>query len=117
MGLLLASTVLGAALVVIEQRSVDPLLQLSMLQNSWLRLALAVATLFMATFGAVLYFLSIFFQNVLRYDALETGLAFLLPTAVVVASSTLAGRAVTLIGLRAIMISALALGAVGALER
>jgi hypothetical protein len=69
----------------------------------------------MATFGAVLYFLSIFFQNVLRYDALETGLAFLLPTAVVVGSSTLAGRAVTLIGLRAIMISALALGAVGAL--
>jgi hypothetical protein len=63
-----------------------------MLQNSWLRLALAVATLFMATFGAVLYFLSIFFQNVLRYDALETGLAFLLPTAVVVGSSTLAGR-------------------------
>ena len=115
MGLLLASTVLGAAFVVIEQRSVDPLLQLSMLQNSWLRLALAVATLFMATFGAVLYFLSIFFQNVLRYDALETGLAFLLPTAVVVGSSTLAGRAVTLIGLRAIMISALALGAVGAL--
>jgi MFS family permease len=115
MGLLLSSTVLGAAFVVIEQRSVDPLLQLSMLQNSWLRLALAVATLFMATFGAVLYFLSIFFQNVLRYDALETGLAFLLPTAVVVGSSTLAGRAVTLIGLRAIMISALALGTVGAL--
>jgi MFS family permease len=113
--LLLAGAVLGVAFVVIERRSVDPLIPLRMLQNSWLRLALAVATLFMATFGAVLYFLSIFFQNVLHYDALNTGLAFLLPTAVVVGSSTLAGRAVTLIGLRATMIFALALGAVGAL--
>ena len=112
--LLLAGAVLGVAFVVIERRSVDPLIPLRMLQNSWLRLALAVATLFMATFGAVLYFLSIFFQNVLHYNALNTGLAFLLPTAVVVGSSTLAGRAVTLIGLRATMIFALALGAVGA---
>jgi len=113
--LLFAGASLGAAFVVIERRSIDPLIPPRMLQNSWLRLALAVATLFMATFGAVLYFLSIFFQNVLHYDALNTGLAFLLPTAVVVGSSTLAGRAATLIGLRAVMISALALGAVGAL--
>jgi hypothetical protein len=39
--------------------------------------------LFMATFGALLYFLSIYFQDVLRYSALEIGLAFLIPTAVV----------------------------------
>jgi EmrB/QacA subfamily drug resistance transporter len=112
---LLAGAALCAAFIVIEKRAVDPLLPLHMLHNSRLRLALVVATLFMATFGAVLYFLSIFFQDVLRFDALETGLAFLLPTAVVVGSSTLAGRAVTLIGLRATMISALALGAAGAL--
>jgi MFS family permease len=114
-GLLLTGTVLGAAFIVIERRAVDPLLPLHMLHNSRLRLALIVATLFMATFGAVLYFLSIFFQDILRFDALETGMAFLLPTAIVVGSSTLAGRAVTSIGLRATMISALALGAAGAL--
>ena len=112
---LLAGAALGMAFVQIERRSIDPLLPLAMLRNAWLRLALVVAGLFMATFGAVLYFLSIFFQNVMRYDALQAGLAFLLPTAVVVASSALAGRMVTRFGLRSTMIGALAMGAVGAL--
>jgi MFS family permease len=68
-GLLLAGAALGLAFVVIEKRSVGPLLPLAMLRNPWLRLALVVAALFMATFGVVLYFLSIFFQEILRYDA------------------------------------------------
>ena len=114
-GLLLAGVALGVAFVVIEKRSVDPLLPLAMLRNAWLRLALVVAALFMATFGALLYFLSIYFQDVLRYDALQTGFAFLLPTAVVVASSALAGHAVTRFGLRPVMIASLAIGALGAL--
>ena len=53
--------------------------------------AIAIAFLFMATFGSVLYFLSIYFQDVRGYDALETGVGFLLPTAFVVAGSALAG--------------------------
>ena len=114
-GLLLAGVALGVAFIVIEKRSVDPLLPLAMLRNAWLRLALVVAAMFMATFGALLYFLSIYFQDVLRYDALQTGFAFLLPTAVVVASSALAGRAVTRFGLRPVMIPSLAIGALGAL--
>jgi MFS family permease len=114
-GLLLAGAALGLAFVVIEKRSVGPLLPLAMLRNPWLRLALVVAALFMATFGVVLYFLSIFFQEILRYDALRTGFAFLLPTAVVVVSSALAGRVVTRFGLQPTMIAALAIGALGAL--
>jgi MFS family permease len=51
----------------------------------------------------------------MHYDALQTGFAFLLPTAVVVASSALAGRVVTRFGLRASMIGALSIGTVGAL--
>lgn len=113
--LMLAGAASGLAFIVIEKRSKDPLLPLVMLRNAWLRLALVVAGLFMATFGALLYFLSIFFQEVLRYDALETGLAFLVPTAVVVASSALAGRVVTRLGLRSTMIAALVIGAGGAL--
>ena len=56
--------------------------------------------LFMATFGSLLYFLSLYFQDVLGYDALQTGVGFLLPTAFVVAGSTIAGRLVTACGLR-----------------
>ena len=113
--LLVTGAALFLAFLIIEKRSNDPLLPLLMLRNGWLRLALVVASLFMATFGALLYFLSIFFQEVLRYDALHAGLAFLLPTAVVVVSSALAGRVITRFGLPSTMIGALAIGAVGAL--
>jgi EmrB/QacA subfamily drug resistance transporter len=113
-GFLIVGGVLFLAFLIIEKRSSDPLLPLTMLRNGWLLLALVVAGLFMATFGALLYFLSIFFQQVLGYDALHAGLAFLLPTAVVVVSSALAGSVITRFGLRATMIGALAIGAVGA---
>lgn len=114
-GLLISGSALGLAFILIEKRSSDPLLPLTMLENTWLRLALVVAALFMATFGALLYFLSIFFQMVLRYDALHAGLAFLLPTVVVVLSSALASQVITRVGLRLTMMGALAIGAIGAL--
>jgi MFS family permease len=106
---------LGAVFILLEKRSRDPLLPFTMLRNSWLILALTVATLFMATFGALLYFLSLYFQDVLGYDALETGLAFAIPTIVVVLSSALAGRVATAMGLRRTMMVALGIGAAGAL--
>jgi len=112
---LLLGTALGIAFYFIEKRSADPLLPFAMLRNRWLRLALVVAGMFMATFGSLLYFLSIFFQDVMGYDALQAGLAFLLPTTVVVTSSALAGRAVTRFGVRATMVGALAIGGLGAL--
>jgi MFS family permease len=68
----------------------------------------------MATFGSLLYFLSIYFQDVHGYDALETGIAFLVPTAVVVTGSSAAGRVVTRLGLRRTLLTALAVGGAGA---
>jgi MFS family permease len=68
----------------------------------------------MATFGALLYFVSIYLQDVLRYDALWTGLSFLMPTLVVVISSAVAGRVVTRFGLHTTMTVALMMGVVGA---
>lgn len=85
-----------------------------LLANRVLALAVVIAFMFMATFGSLLYFLSIYFQDVLGYDALKTGIAFLLPTTVVVAASTLAGQAVTRFGIRPTLVTALTLGAIGA---
>jgi EmrB/QacA subfamily drug resistance transporter len=110
-----AGLLLLATFFAIESRSSDPLLPPRLLANRNLSTAVAIAFLFWATFGSVLYFLTLYFQDVQGYDALETGLAFLLPTAVVVAASTLAGRLATRFGLRATLIAALALGALGAL--
>jgi EmrB/QacA subfamily drug resistance transporter len=100
---------------VIEWRSDDPLVPLGLLANRNLATAVAIAFLFWATFGSVLYFLTLYFQDVLGYDALQTGAGFLLPTAIVVAGSTVAGRVATRCGLRATLVIALAIGAIGAL--
>jgi MFS family permease len=109
-----AGIVLLGAFAVIERRSSDPLMPPHLLANRVLTTAVVIAFLFMATFGSLLYFLSLFFQDVWGYDALETGVGFLLPTAVVVAGSTLAGRVVTRLGLRRTLVAALAIGAAGA---
>ena len=100
--------------VAIERRSRDPLVPPSLKANRSLRTAVAVAFLFMATFGSVLYFLSIFFQDVLGYDALTTGLAFLLPTGFVLTGSALGGQMATRFGLRTTLLVALGTGAAGA---
>jgi MFS family permease len=109
MGLLLVG-----AFAIIERRSSDPLMPPRLLSNPNLITGVVIAFLFMATFGSVLYFLSIYFQDVLGYDALRTGVGFLIPTAVVVAGSTAAGQLVTRFGLRRTLAAALAVGAVGA---
>jgi MFS family permease len=108
------SLLLLAGFTLIEWNSADPLVQRELLASRYVRTAVAIAFLFMATFGSVLYFLSIYLQDVHGYDAMDTGLGFLMPTGVVVASSGLAGPMATRFGLRPTMIAALSVGAVGA---
>ncbi|WP_405876823.1 MFS transporter [Streptomyces sp. NBC_00005] len=110
-----AGLLLIGAFVIIERRSADPLMPLRLLSNPNLITGVVIAFMFMATFGSVLYFLSLYFQEILGYDALQTGVGFLIPTAVVVAGSTTAGQLVTRFGLRRTLAAALAVGALGAL--
>ncbi|MEV7443340.1 MFS transporter [Streptomyces sp. NPDC091204] len=109
-----AGLLLVTAFVFIERRSSDPLMPPRVLANPNLITGVVIAFMFMATFGSVLYFLSIYFQEVLGYDALQTGAGFLVPTAVVVAGSATAGRLVTRFGLRRTLAAALTIGALGA---
>jgi MFS family permease len=109
-----AGLLLTGAFVIIERRSHDPLMPPRLLANPNLVTGVVIAFLFMATFGSVLYFLSIYFQQILGYDALQTGFGFLIPTAVVVAGSATAGQLVTRFGLRRTLAAALAAGAAGA---
>jgi MFS family permease len=102
-----------ATFTVIERRSTDPLLPPHLFTNRTLILAVVLAFMFTATFGSLLYFLSIYLQDVRGYDALTTGLGFLLPTVVVVSGSVLAGVVVTRIGVRRTLLGALALGTAG----
>ncbi|MEU9116437.1 MFS transporter [Streptomyces sp. NPDC048483] len=115
---ILISAVTGLLLIgafaVMERRSCDPLVPPRLLSNPHLITGLVIAFMFMATFGSVLYFLSIYFQQILGYNALQTGAGFLIPTAVVVAGSTTAGQFVTRFGLRITLVAALAFGTLGA---
>src|SRR6266536_612339 len=98
LGALAAGLLLFAVFAMVERRGRDPLLPPRLLTNRALSTAVVIAFLFMATFGSLLYFVSIFLQTVRDYDPLQTGVGFLLPTAVVVAGSAIAGRAVTRFG-------------------
>jgi EmrB/QacA subfamily drug resistance transporter len=116
---ILAGVVVGvislAAFAAVERRARDPLVSPRLLANRNLATAVAISFLFVATFGSVLYFLSLYFQDVRGYDALETGVGFLLPTVFVVTGSAFAGQLATLCGLRATLVAALVIGALGAL--
>jgi MFS family permease len=109
-----AGLLLIGAFALIERRSPDPLMPLRLLSNPNVITGVVLTFMFMATFGSVLYFLSIYLQQILGYDALQTGAGFLIPTAVVVAGSTMAGQLVTRFGLRNTLVAALAIGALGA---
>jgi EmrB/QacA subfamily drug resistance transporter len=110
-----ASLLSLSAFAIVERRGREPLLPPRLLANRNLVTAVVIAFLFSATFGSVLYFLSLYLQDVRGYDALETGVAFLLPTAVVVVGSTLAGPLATRFGLRTTLVAALLVGGLGAL--
>jgi MFS family permease len=115
LGCAAAGLLMLAAFAIIERRGRDPLLPSRLLTNRNLATAVAIAFLFWATFGSVLYFLTIYFQVAHGHDALETGVRFLLPTAFVVTGSALAGQVVTRCGVRPTLVAALAIGALGAL--
>ena len=68
-----ASLLSLGAFAMIERRSHEPLLPPRLLANRNLATAVVIAFLFWATFGSVLYFLALYFQDVRGYDALETG--------------------------------------------
>lgn len=108
-----AGATLLAAFLLIEARTRDPLMPLRLLRGRALRTGMAVTFLFMATIGSLAYFLTLYFQNVLGYGALRTGLAYLVPMAAITAGSLLAGRITTRLGTRTAMTGTLALGAAG----
>ncbi|GAA1920565.1 MFS transporter [Streptantibioticus ferralitis] len=114
---IVVAAIAGAALLlaffVIEKRSSDPLMPLRLFGNRNLSTGVGVTFLYMATFGTLLYFLTVYFQSVHGYSALQTGLAYLVPMVAISAGAQLAGRFATRFGIRAIMIASLVIGGVG----
>ncbi|HEU5128290.1 MAG TPA: MFS transporter [Glycomyces sp.] len=111
--ILTAAVVLLGLFLLIEARSRGPLMPLRLFGNRNLSSGSAVCFLFMATFGALAYFLTQFWQSVEGYSAWATGLAFIVPSGSVLIGTVLGGRAATAIGIRNGLLVGLALGTVG----
>ncbi|MCV2462947.1 MFS transporter [Streptomyces sp. ICN988] len=112
-GAFLVGVALLVAFLLIEKRSSDPLMPLRLFRNRNLSTGAGVTFFYMATFGTLLYFLTVYFQGVHGYSALETGLAFLVPMVAIAVGAQTAGRLATKYGLRAIMVASLLVGLVG----
>lgn len=114
----LAPLALGAALLAafayVEGRVArEPLMPLRVFGMARLRAANLIVFLLYAAVFAIWFFLSLYLQQVLRYDPLQTGLRFLPMTLAIVATSTLAPRFVAAFGERRVLTVGMLCAAVG----
>ncbi len=107
------SVLLLVAFVVIETKSVDPLMPMRLFSNRSLVAGMVITFLYMGTFGALPYFLTVLFQNVQGYTPLQTGLAFLVPSVAIVAGTQAGERMVSRLSVRNTLVTGMLLGAFG----
>src|SRR3954451_7586070 len=99
-----AGVILLAAFLFVEARVAEaPLVPLSIFRIGQLRAANLVVVLLYSAFFPVWFFLTISLQQVLGYDAIEAGLAFLPMTLSIFAASSFAPRAVARFGAHAVI--------------
>jgi EmrB/QacA subfamily drug resistance transporter len=107
------AVVLLAAFTLIELRSADPLMPFRLFRNRDLSVSITVIFIYMATFGVLPYFLTVLMQSVHGYSALQTGLAFLIPSLAIATGTQLGGRLSSRIGTRTTLLIGHAVGVVG----
>jgi len=113
---LAAGIALLAGFLLVEARIARvPLVPLSIFRRGRLRIANLVVVLLYAAFFPVWFFLTIYLQQVLHYDALTAGLAFLPMTLSIFAASSLAPRAVGRFGARRVIAAGMTVAALGML--
>ena len=113
-GLLAAAGSLIAAFIGIEARSPAPLLPLRIFRLRTLSAANAVTLTIGATAFAQFFLVTLYLQEVLRYSAIETGVAFIAITLTLVAVSNLGQALTTRLGARPVLSTGLLLTAAGA---
>ena len=102
-----------AAFVVIETRSKAPLVPFSIFRRRTITGTNVVGLLVAMALFSMFFFVSLYMQLVLGYDALEAGLAYL-PLAVgIIVSAGIASALVTRFGFKPILVSGLILTAIG----
>jgi EmrB/QacA subfamily drug resistance transporter len=114
-GYFAAAVALLAAFVVIERRSVEPLVRLSIFRVRTVRAANVVMFLVAAGLFAMFFFNTLYLQRVLDYSALEAGLAFLPFTAGIIIGAGLSQSLVPRLGAREVPLIGMPLAILGLL--
>jgi EmrB/QacA subfamily drug resistance transporter len=107
------AAVLLVSFALIEMRSKDPLMPPALLRNRSLIVAVSITFLYMASYGTLPYFETSLMQTVNGMSALQSGLAFLVPSVAIATGTQLGERLATRFGPRPTLLSALLVGAAG----
>ncbi len=111
---LLSGLALLAAFLLVEARVAKaPLVPLSILRVGQLRVANVIVVLLYAALFPVWFFLTLYLQQVLHYDAIEAGLSFLPMTLSIFFASTFAPRLVGRFGARRVITAGMLCATVG----
>jgi Major Facilitator Superfamily len=111
----LVAAVLAGGLLVLGRSRRRPLVPRALLRVRTLQVACLVAALYMASFGAEFYLVTLYLQDVRAYSALAAGMAFLPLAGAIVVGNTVAGRLAGSLPLRRLLSAAFLTGAVGLL--
>ena len=115
LGFLALAVVLLVAFVLIERRSAEPLVRLSIFSVKTVRGANVAMFVVAAGLFAMFFFNTLYVQRVLGFSPLEAGFAFVPFTAGVIVGAGLSQRLVPALGAREVPLIGLALGAAGLL--
>ncbi|HXE44296.1 MAG TPA: MFS transporter [Conexibacter sp.] len=115
LGLLVLSAVLLASFVVTELRTRWPLMPLTIFRNRNVASADAVALLVGASLFSMFFFISLYLQQVLHYDALKAGLSYLPLASAIIFSAGAASQLVTRVGPKPVLATGLGFTTAGLL--
>ena len=111
--LALISIALLGAFVLVESRQRQPLMPFSIFRLQTLRGANIVSLLIAMSLFSMFFFISLYLQQVLGYDALKAGLAYLPLALSIIVSAGLASVLVTRIGFKLVLVAGLLFVAAG----
>jgi len=114
-GFFVLAAVLLVAFVVIESRSAEPLVRLSIFRVRTVRAANIVMFLVASGLFSMFFFNTLYLQRVLDYSALEAGIAFLPFTAGIIIGAGISQKLVPAIGAREVPLIGMAMAFVGLL--
>jgi len=112
-GLLALSVVLLVSFVVVELRVKHPIMPLTIFRNRNVASADAVALLVGASLFSMFFFISLYLQQVLGYDALKAGLSYLPLAFAIIFSAGGASQLITKVGSKPVLVAGLSFTTVG----